>query len=72
MSARWKANPSKRRPGWLVVIGPFDQDFVDDLKRSIALSFRTWDDVLRAWLVHESRASDLAQCIERHSGSDDD
>ena len=71
MSARWKANPSKRRPDWFVVIGPFDQDFIDDLKRSIAPSLRTWDDVLRAWMVHGSRASELAQCIERHSRSDD-
>ncbi len=64
---RWRTTPSRKRPDWLVVIGPYDAAFIDDLKASIPGFDRKWDDGLKAWLVHEDRFARLREVIARHS-----
>lgn len=64
---RWKINPSRRRPGMLVVIGPKDDAFKEALKAGIPSRQRTWDPGLGAWLVHEDARAKLEQIIEEYS-----
>lgn len=63
----WKISPSKRRKGWLVVIGPKHEPFYEELKRSIPVRHRTWEPTLRAWLVHEDARATLERIIAEHS-----
>lgn len=67
MTARWKINKSKRRPGWLVVIGPKDDGFIAAIKVRIPSRQRTYDPKIIAWLVHEDARAELEQLIEEHS-----
>lgn len=67
MSRTWKLNPSRKYPGWLVVLGPFDQGFVDAIKARIHKSLRTWDPVIKAWRIHEDVRAELEQIIEEYS-----
>jgi len=68
MSARtWKASPSKRKPEWLVVIGPYWGPFIEDLKRSIPAEFREWDAIGQAWRVHVDQRHQLETVIAAHS-----
>lgn len=64
---RWKINPSKRQPGMLVVLGPWDEAFIAALKAGVPARLRTWDPKLRAWLVNEAARAKLEQIIEDHS-----
>jgi hypothetical protein len=50
MSA-WKLTESKRSPGVWVLIGPYDPDFLDDLKAAVPPDARTWDPVLKGWRI---------------------
>jgi len=64
----WKATPSKTRPGWLTVIGPYDEDFIHDLKCSIDPWDREWVPApLKVWRVKESSAGVLIDVIGRHT-----
>jgi len=64
----WKVHTSKRRPGWLTVIGPKDEDFVEALKSTLHYgSELEWDRGLGAWIVHESRLDDLLALIDEHT-----
>jgi hypothetical protein len=63
----WKVTPSRRSPGGLVVIGPFDEAFKADLKAEIPAENRSWNSSLPAWLVREESREALLAVIERHS-----
>jgi len=64
----WKVHPSKCRPGWLVVIGPHDEDFKQAMKSTFRhKTERDWDPGLGTWRVHESRHDDLLALIEEHT-----
>jgi hypothetical protein len=63
----WKINPSRPSPGWLVLIGPYDPEFVAALKAAIPPADRDWNEVLRGWKFRESYRADVEALIERHS-----
>jgi hypothetical protein len=63
----WKVTPSKRREGWHVIIGPYDEDFVADLKAAVPLYYREWDASLKAWLVHGDFIDDVRDIIAAHT-----
>jgi hypothetical protein len=60
----WRATPSKKNDGWLVVIGPFDEGFIRDVHSATE---NRWDHGLKARLVHSRHASELDAIIEHHS-----
>lgn len=62
----WKINASKKNPDWLIVIGPFDFEFKEDLKSKIPAEFRSWHDVLKAWTVHRAYRSVIEYLIEKY------
>lgn len=62
----WKISTSNRDPDWIVVIGPFDYEFKEGLKRKIPAEFRDWRDILKAWLIHRSYRSVVEYLIEKH------
>ena len=61
----WKISPSRRTPGKIIVIGPFDELFLADLKASTRT--RVWDPVAKAWRLDESEHDIVEQVIARHS-----
>ena len=63
-SRAWKINQSKLDRGWLVVIGPFDEEFVAAIKSRIR--GRRWDPKLKAWKVREAEREELERIIEEH------
>lgn len=64
MSARtWKINSSHRDPEWLVVIGPFDQGFIDRIKDAIDPRDREWLGVAKAWKVRATERSKVEAII---------
>lgn len=67
VSPRWRITPSRRRPDWLVVIGPRDDGFKTSLKARIPVGHRTWEPTLRAWLVHQDARAELERVIAEHS-----
>lgn len=61
----WRVSESKRREGWLVVIGPYDVEFVAALKEAVPASLRSWEPVGRFWNVHGSCRAQVEQLIAR-------
>jgi hypothetical protein len=63
----WKlTKPRGHHEGWLVLIGPYDDDFIADIKK-IEAGHRRWVPQLRAWFVHESVEERVQRIIRRHS-----
>jgi len=56
-----RATPSRKRPGWLVVIGGYDQVFVDQIKQLIPSRDREWSATMKAWVVHGRHAGTLEE-----------
>lgn len=55
-----RATPSRKRPGWLVVLGGYDPGFVEAIKRQVPSCDREWNPALKGWMVHERHAETLA------------
>jgi hypothetical protein len=72
MSARWKINKSRKHADQLIVIGPYDDDFRQDLLRSIPESCRFWDAQLKAWRIKDTCRACVEECIARHSPHEDE
>jgi hypothetical protein len=66
-ASTWKINASRPSPGWLVLIGPYDAEFVVDLKAAIPAKDREWNDVLKGWKSRESYRAAVEALIEKHS-----
>jgi hypothetical protein len=66
-ASAWKINPSRPSPGWLVLIGPYDPEFVESLKAAIPAADREWYPVLKGWKFRESHRGAVEALIERHS-----
>ena len=63
----WKINTSARRKDWLIVIGPYVEEFVTALKAGISAPMRTWDATGKYWCVYESCRAKLEAIIARFS-----
>jgi hypothetical protein len=66
-AATWKINPSRPSPGWLVLIGPYDAEFVVALKAAIPARDREWNEILKGWKFKESYRAVVEALIEKHS-----
>jgi len=63
----WKFNKSHNKPGWLVLLGPYDDAFKEALKATIPAADREWLPVAKAWKFRESYRSEVEALIERFS-----
>jgi hypothetical protein len=63
----WKINQSRRDEDWIVIIGPYDEGFVEAVKRSVPTLSRQWDATLKAWKVHKSYRKRIEEIIEQFS-----
>jgi hypothetical protein len=63
----WKISESRKREGWLVIIGPKDDDFIADLKQAVPATYREWNGDLRAWLVHGEFIDDVRRIVAAHT-----
>ncbi len=52
--------------GWVEVVSSWSADFVDDIKASIAPSYRSWDPVAKRWKINEIVLENLIACLKRH------
>lgn len=68
--SRWKLNESKRRAGWLVLIGPYDPEFLAEFKRRVPQNARIWEPGLRAWLVKVEVRELVEEIVDKHSEDD--
>lgn len=66
-ASTWKISPSHRSAGWLVLLGPYDAEFVVSLKAAIPPSDREWNSVTKAWKFREAYRADVEALIERFS-----
>lgn len=62
----WKLNKSHKGP-WVVLIGPYDEDFVAELKDIVPPDDREWRSVARAWRIDERWESAVRDLIDRWS-----
>lgn len=49
----WKWTTSKRRPGWGLVLGPYDDRFLTMLRERVPWRDREWQAGLKGWLVRD-------------------
>jgi hypothetical protein len=63
----WRVTPSLKHPGWHVVIGPYDEGFIDELRLVVWPALRAWVPGMKAWRVHTRALPDTMAIIERHS-----
>lgn len=62
----WKLNRSHKGP-WLLLIGPYDETFVAELKEVVPSADREWRPVTRAWRIAEYWEPQVRELIERWS-----
>ncbi len=67
MKTTWKINTSHNTKGWLVLLGPYDAAFKEELKALIPEVDREWLPVAKAWKFHESYRAAVEALIERFS-----
>ena len=63
----WKINKSHNKPGWLVLLGPYDDAFKESLKATIPAADREWLPVAKAWKFRETYRSEVEALIARFS-----
>lgn len=49
----WRWTPSKRRPGWGLVLGPYDDRFLEMLRARVPWRDREWMSALKGWLIRD-------------------
>ena len=54
------------RPGWVNVVTPWSQKFVDDIKTSIQPSHRKWNPDAKFWEVQEMHMELLITILQKH------
>ncbi|MCH9637750.1 MAG: hypothetical protein K0U16_07385 [Gammaproteobacteria bacterium] len=62
----WKLNKSQKGP-WLLLIGPYDEDFVQELKDLVPPEDREWRDVTKAWRIADHWEPQVRELIARWS-----
>lgn len=63
----WKINPCHRSPGWLILIGPYDDEFKESLKAAIPTRDREWLPVAKAWKFRDTHRAKVEALIEAHA-----
>lgn len=64
----WKLSPTKV-PAFFLLIGPYDEAFIEDLKREIPAPYREWKPVAKAWKIADAYKDQAQTVIDRHSSS---
>jgi hypothetical protein len=62
-ASTWKISESRKSPGWLVIIGPYDAAFVEDLKAAVHPRDREWMPTAKAWKVRATRRAEVEKLI---------
>jgi hypothetical protein len=62
----WKLNPTKD-PVFFLLIGPYNEAFVADLKREIPPPYREWKPVAKAWKIADAYKRQAQAVIDRHT-----
>lgn len=65
----WRVTASVRNPGWFILIGPYDPEFLRDFKLSVAARHRTWKPGLRAWAFHADAVEVVDELLRRHGSA---
>ncbi len=56
-------------PGWVEVVTPYDQDYLDDMKILIAYENRIWVPETKSWRIRISELSSLKRLLMEHGFS---
>lgn len=62
----WKINKSHKGP-WLLLIGPYGEGFVAELKDLIPPQDREWRDIAKAWRIAEHWEPQIRELINQWS-----
>ena len=54
------------RQGYVRVITPFVQDFVDSLKEEVPSSHRQWDPIAKHWEISETYLPELSRLLQQY------
>ena len=54
------------KEGWLKVVTPYNENFVDELKSTVQPPHRQWNPEEKYWLVNELYLEDLIIILKRH------
>jgi hypothetical protein len=70
----WRINKSVRNPGWLVLIGHFDEEFLEEFKRAeefleafkraVPVSDRVWNQTGNYWLFRDEHELKVQAVID--------
>ncbi len=52
--------------GWVKIITPYNQAFIDELKETIPSTYRRWDPEEKVWLVHEAYQETLLDILSNY------
>jgi len=52
--------------GWLKLVTPYDESFLDDFRSIIQPSGRMWNPTLKVWLVQEMFLAELVDLVKLH------
>mgnify|MGYP001558341190 CR=1 FL=1 len=53
-------------PDWLLMVSPYNKDFVEQFKATIPSAQRKWDPESKRWLIGEIYAVEIAELIKQH------
>ena len=54
------------KEGWLKVVSPYNENFVDELKSTIQPLHRQWNPDSKFWLINEVYLEDLVIMLKKH------
>lgn len=61
--SRWKLNPSRSHPGSVVLIGPYNDAFLEAFKAAVHPWHREWVPALLAWRITGDEAISAARGV---------
>lgn len=64
----WKLSPT-RDPAFFLLLGPYDADFISDLKQEVPAPYREWRPVAKAWKIADAYKKVAQEVINRHTRS---
>lgn len=67
MAKTWSLKPSRKDPNKHVLLGPYDSDFVEDLKQAVPSHARAWRTTAKYWLIDDAYADAAREVIASHT-----
>lgn len=65
---RAKIVPSVENPNWVILLTPYNAEFVQDLKFYIPSSYRVWNPDDKHWVISKRYIRDLENLCKTHFG----